>query len=409
MLQVRAPFDGSSNITINATVADDSHNHVISNIDNLQSTLDLKASVSHTHTSSEITGFNEATQDAIGVALTDTSTIDFTYDDTNNQIKADVKPNSSNQKVAVSKNSTTPTGTRKQINFKDGTNINISVADNATNDVVDVTITNTYTHPTGDGNLHVPATGTTNNNKVLKAGSTAGSISWGNVDWSELTNKPSSSVSSIDNAVTNSHTHSNKALLDTYTQTEADLADAVSKKHSQNTDNTLTSSGANTINTTGTKNIVDFKVNNTTKSSIDNKGNFTGKSASADKLQTARTITLTGDVTGSASFDGSANISISATVADDSHNHVISNIDNLQTILDSKAPLTSPAFTGIPTAPTAPNGTNTNRIATTAFVQNALSAGGYGDMLRSQYDTDSDGIVDRAETADKLTTARTIS
>jgi hypothetical protein len=384
-------------------------NHKIGGSDPL-TPADIGASaIGHNHVSTEILDFTEAVQDAVGVALTDTSTIDFTYDDTNNQIKADVKPNSSNQKVAISKNSVTPTGTRKQINFKDGTNISISVADNATNDAVDVTITNTYTHPTGDGNLHVPATGTTNNNKVLKAGSTAGSLSWGNVDWSELTNKPSSSVSSIDNAVTNSHTHSNKALLDTYTQTEANLADAVSKKHAQNTDNTLTSSSSNTINTTGTGNIVDFKVNNTTKSSIDNNGNFTGKSASADKLTTARTITLTGDVTGSASFDGSANISISATVADDSHNHVISNIDNLQTILDSKAPLVSPAFTGTPTAPTAPNGTNTNQIATTAFVQNALSAGGYGDMLRSQYDTDSDGIVDRAETADKLTTARTIS
>ena len=38
-------------------------------------------------------------------------------------------------------------------------------------------------------------------------------------------------VTNWDNAVTNSHTHSNKALLDTYTQTESDLADAVSKKH----------------------------------------------------------------------------------------------------------------------------------------------------------------------------------
>ena len=38
-------------------------------------------------------------------------------------------------------------------------------------------------------------------------------------------------VTSWDNAATNSHTHSNKALLDTYSQTESDLADAVSKKH----------------------------------------------------------------------------------------------------------------------------------------------------------------------------------
>lgn len=35
-----------------------------------------------------------------------------------------------------------------------------------------------YTHPTGDGNLHVPATGTTNNGKVLTAGATAGSATW---------------------------------------------------------------------------------------------------------------------------------------------------------------------------------------------------------------------------------------
>lgn len=35
-----------------------------------------------------------------------------------------------------------------------------------------------YMHPTGDGYLHVPATGTSNNGKVLTAGSTPGSLSW---------------------------------------------------------------------------------------------------------------------------------------------------------------------------------------------------------------------------------------
>lgn len=48
---------------------------------------------------------------------------------------------------------------------------------------------NNYSHPTGDGNLHVPATGTGSNGKVLRAGSTAGSLSWGNVAWSEITGK----------------------------------------------------------------------------------------------------------------------------------------------------------------------------------------------------------------------------
>ena len=40
----------------------------------------------------------------------------------------------------------------------------------------------------------------------------------------------------------------------------------------------------------------------------------------------------------------------------------------IQTQLNAKAPLASPALTGVPTAPTATVGTNTNQVATTAFV-----------------------------------------
>ena len=40
----------------------------------------------------------------------------------------------------------------------------------------------------------------------------------------------------------------------------------------------------------------------------------------------------------------------------------------IQTQLDAKAPLASPALTGTPTAPTAATGTNTTQLATTAFV-----------------------------------------
>ena len=46
--------------------------------------------------------------------------------------------------------------------------------------------------------------------------------------------------------------------------------------------------------------------------------------------------------------------------------------------LSSYAPLASPALTGTPTAPTAASGTNTTQVATTAFVQNALSNMGAG-------------------------------
>ncbi|MDX7711846.1 phage tail fiber protein [Aeromonas caviae] len=45
---------------------------------------------------------------------------------------------------------------------------------------------NNYAHPTGDGNLHVPATGTGNNGKYLMAGATAGSLSWQTIDAAEI-------------------------------------------------------------------------------------------------------------------------------------------------------------------------------------------------------------------------------
>ncbi len=45
-----------------------------------------------------------------------------------------------------------------------------------------------YTHPTGDGNLHVIATGTTNSGKVLTAGATAGTLSWTTPNTGTLTN-----------------------------------------------------------------------------------------------------------------------------------------------------------------------------------------------------------------------------
>lgn len=54
-----------------------------------------------------------------------------------------------------------------------------------------------------------------------------------------------------------------------------------------------------------------------------------GNSTSADKLKTPRTISLTGDVSGSTSFDGSINVSIDSTIANDSHTHSNSTITSL--------------------------------------------------------------------------------
>jgi hypothetical protein len=73
-----------------------------------------------------------------------------------------------------------------------------------------------------------------------------------------------------------------------------------------------------------------------------------------------------------------------ATVAGAKTNLGLNNVDNTsdlnkpvstatQTALDARAPLASPSFTGVPTAPTAPTGTSTAQIATTAFVNAALA------------------------------------
>jgi chaperonin cofactor prefoldin len=72
-------------------------------------------------------------------------------------------------------------------------------------------------------------------------------------------------------------------------------------------------------------------------------GDLTGNANTASALQTGRSISLGGDVSGSATFDGSGDITITATVADDSHNHTISNVDGLQTALDNRLGLTAQA------------------------------------------------------------------
>lgn len=56
------------------------------------------------------------------------------------------------------------------------------------------------------------------------------------------------------------------------------------------------------------------------------------------------------------------------------HSHAIADVTNLQTSLDDKAALASPALTGNPTAPTQTAGNNSTRVATTAFVQAAVAS-----------------------------------
>jgi len=114
-------------------------------------------------------------------------------------------------------------------------------------------------------------------------------------------------------------------------------------------------------------------------------GDVTGNADTATTLETARNIA-------GVSFDGSSNIDIATTnltnvTATAAEVNVLDGItatttelnylsgaaSNVQAQLDNKAPLASPALTGTPTAPTATSGTNSNVLATTAYVDGAVS------------------------------------
>lgn len=69
-----------------------------------------------------------------------------------------------------------------------------------------------------------------------------------------------------------------------------------------------------------------------------------------------------------------------------------STITDLATDLALKADLVSPALTGTPTAPTASTSNSSTKVATTAFVQSAIAAGGGGTQDQNGYETFPSGI-----------------
>ena len=124
---------------------------------------------------------------------------------------------------------------------------------------------------------------------------------------------------------------------------------------------------------------------------------------------------MTGAITTNSTFDGrdvatdGTKLDTIATSANNySHpaNHAISVTTGLQAALDSKAPLASPALTGVPTAPTAAANTNTTQVATTAYVQTEVTdlIGGAPGTLDTLNELAA-AINDDASYASTLTTA----
>jgi len=80
------------------------------------------------------------------------------------------------------------------------------------------------------------------------------------------------------------------------------------------------------------------------QAALDSKLATTGNAATATRLQTSRNIALTGVITGTASFNGSANASIATSIADDAL--TFAKVAGLQAALDGKASLSGATFTG---------------------------------------------------------------
>ena len=102
---------------------------------------------------------------------------------------------------------------------------------------------------------------------------------------------------------------------------------------------------------------------NITKSQVSDFSHSHGNITNAGELSTASRAVIT---------DGNKKVTVSS--ATSTELGYLSGVTSaIQTQLNAKAPLASPALTGTPTAPTAAAGTNTTQIATTAFVHNAVS------------------------------------
>lgn len=194
----------------------------------------------------------------------------------------------------------------------------------------------------GDGNV-IADTYLTKTEKAASAtvADSANAVAWDNVSDKPSSYTPSShnQASSTINALTGYSKPSSTSALAT-----SDTLNSALGKLEKALDGKLGTSGTAakaTADASGNTITSTYATKSELTTGLSGKLGATANAASASKWATARTITLGGDASGSVSLDGSANKTLTVTVADDSHNHVISNVDGLQSALDAKASTTS--------------------------------------------------------------------
>ena len=351
-------FDGSGNVTITATVKDDSHNHTIANVDGLQTALNGKASTSHTHDHANITGMtaNRALISNASGVLTEsavTSTELGYLDGVTSAIQTQL-----NGKAASSH---THSGTQVT-----GLTASRALVSNSSGQVAVSAVTSTEL---GYLDGVTSSVQTQLNSKLPQIIGYYGSDASGSNGWYKVCTVSQSGHSdySINLLFTQGYSRQATGILYVHTRcnntTEITLqslkwmyrmgfsAGDVKVVTGTNTWSLYVQQTASqygriqvqVLSKSGTSSDTTFMLSsNTTKETTTPGGTAATDGAtvnsanSAAKLSTARNIALSGDVTGSVNFDGSANVTLTATVKDDSHNHTIANIDNLQSTLDGK-------------------------------------------------------------------------
>ena len=157
-----------------------------------------------------------------------------------------------------------------------------------------------YTHPTTDGNKHVPATGNTNSGKVLKAGATAGSLAW------EDDNDTITTINGKTGAIS-----------------KADIV-AVGIPAQDTTYTTFTTIKDGLVPKTTSSNTKDY---------LRRDGTWASPPDTKYTLPTATSTVLGGIKSGTdIKIDASGNVSVN----DNSHKHTIENVTGLQGALDAK-------------------------------------------------------------------------